>query len=213
MRLALLAALLATLLGLSGCGAPPSGIATPESSAAQAAPTESISTAPTPTAPAHTAPAPTGVAMPRIGIKSTAPLIPLGLDDDMHLEVPDVHTPQVGGWFKSGPWPGEKGPAVIAGHVSGRPPGSAHSVPGLFARLPEARVGDEVTVTREDGSTVRFAVYAVRSYPKDRFATAEVYGDTPDPELRLITCSGSFNEATHHYDDNTVAFARQAGPG
>jgi hypothetical protein len=173
------------------------------------------STAPAPsTARAEPTPAPTGVEVPRVGIKSTVPLVGLDLDDDMHLKPPDVRTPQVGGWYKGGWWPGEPGPAVIAAHVSGRPPGTRRSVPGLFARLPQVRMGDQVRVRREDGSTLTFTVYRVEAYPKDRFDTAAVYGQTPGPELRLITCSGPFDEAAHSYGDNTVVFARpSAAPG
>jgi hypothetical protein len=35
-----------------------------------------------------------------------------------------------------------------------------------------------------------------------------VYGPTPDPELRLITC-GTFDYATGHYLSNTVVYAAE----
>ena len=59
-----------------------------------------------------------------------------------------------------------------------------------------------------DRTEVRFRVYAVREYPKTSFPTSLVYGATPDPELRLVTCGGTFDSTTGHYLDNIVVFAR-----
>ena len=46
-------------------------------------------------------------------------------------------------------------------------------------------------------------------YPKDAFPTDRVYGPTAGPELRLITCGGSFDRSAGSYRDNTVVFARE----
>ena len=40
------------------------------------------------------------------------------------------------------------------------------------------------------GTTVEFRVTKVQEYLKDKFPTQDVYGPTPDAELRLITCGG-----------------------
>ncbi|WP_247659418.1 class F sortase [Micromonospora sp. U56] len=34
-----------------------------------------------------------------------------------------------------------------------------------------------------------------------------MYGPTPGPELRLVTCGGAFDRRTGHYRDNLVVFA------
>jgi len=47
----------------------------------------------------------------------------------------------------------------------------------------------------------------IAHYPKAAFPTADVYGDVPGPELRLITCGGAFDEGTGHYADNVVVYA------
>jgi hypothetical protein len=39
------------------------------------------------------------------------------------------------------------------------------------------------------------------------FPASAVYGPTPDPELRLITCGGTFDPALGAYLSNTVVFA------
>ncbi|OMQ14280.1 class F sortase, partial [Modestobacter sp. VKM Ac-2676] len=101
-----------------------------------------------------------------------------------------------------GPAPGQPGPAVLAGHVDDR------SGPAVFFRLEELTVGDRVLVDRADGSQVAFTVTRVAAYPKTDFATAEVYGPTTDPQLRLITCGGEFDRDRRSYADNVVVYAR-----
>lgn len=77
----------------------------------------------------------------------------------------------------------------------------------MFFRLGDLRPGNVVRVTRRDGSIVAFVITGVRRYPKDRFPTQLVYGNTNHAALRLITCGGPFNFSTGHYLDNVVVFA------
>jgi hypothetical protein len=146
---------------------------------------------------------PVRVLIPAIGVDSD--LMDLGLQDDGTLEVPPEGFPA--GWFTGAPTPGERGPAVIAGHVDWG--GS----PGVFAELRDVVVGDEITVEREDGSIAVFRVVEVGQYPKDAFPTAAVYGDLDHAGLRVITCGGDFDSAAHSYLDNTVVFADLVGRG
>jgi hypothetical protein len=141
--------------------------------------------------------APTRLRVPSLAIDS--PLDPLTVDASGALVPPrDWHR---AGWFAQGPAPGAPGPAVVAGHVDDR------SGPGVFVRLEEARAGVEVLVDRADGSTARFTVTRVAQYPKTAFPTAEVYGPTPDAELRLITCGGDFDRSRRSYRDDVVVYA------
>ncbi len=143
------------------------------------------------------APRPVRLRIAAIGVD--APLIALGLDANRALEVPERF--DVAGWWSGGYRPGEPGPAVIAGHVDSK------TGPAIFYRLGKLRRGDAVTVERRDGSTVRFMVRAVGHYAKSAFPSKQVYGPTPRPTLRLITCSGDFDRSTGHYVDNTVIYA------
>ena len=140
---------------------------------------------------------PLRVTIPAIGVDSD--LADLGVDDTGAL-VPPSDFDQAG-WFAAGPVPGEVGPAVIAGHVDSR------TGPAVFFRLEELTVGDTVRVTRSDGRDVEFRVDRVAQYPKDDFATEEVYGPTTGPELRLITCGGTFDPSRRSYRDNVVVYA------
>ncbi|MER7443145.1 class F sortase [Micromonospora avicenniae] len=148
--------------------------------------------------PARPAPSgtPTRVRVPRIGVDSS--LTVLGLDRDRALVPPADF--DVAGWYGGGPAPGDPGPAVIAGHLDSR------RGPAVFARLDELRTGDTVEV-RRGGQWLSFRVTGSLRTRKDSFPTAAVYGPTPGPELRLITCGGDFDRRRRHYVDNVVVFA------
>jgi len=177
------------------------GIPAPSPSAAAPAPS---------TAPANPAPLaalPVSVAIPAIDVQSD--LITVGLNPDGTLEVPQPGPDyDKAAWYDGSPRPGEIGPSVIEGHVD-----SAANGPSVFYDLGRLSVGDEVSVTREDGTVVTFAVDEVRSVPKDGFPTLDVYGNTDGAELRLITCGGPFDSTAGHYRDNTVVFASLVGDG
>ncbi|MEU5905591.1 class F sortase [Micromonospora sp. NPDC047527] len=139
---------------------------------------------------------PTRVRVPRIGVDS--PLTVLGLDGSGALVPPaDFDT---AGWYGGGPAPGDTGPAVLAGHLDSR------RGPAVFARLGELRPGDRVQVWR-GGRWLSFRVTGSLRTRKDGFPTATVYGPTPGPELRLVTCGGEFDRRRGHYRDNVVVFA------
>jgi hypothetical protein len=154
------------------------------------------------TAPAPAAAAPTRLRVASIGVDSS--LVPLGIDTGGALETPADYGRA--GWFRLGTAPGGVGPAVIAGHLD------STRGPAVFFRLPQLTPGAAIAVDRVDGSTARFTVTDVRQYPKDQFPTAQVYGPTPDAQLRLITCGGDFDSAAASYRDNVVVFARAAPP-
>ena len=141
---------------------------------------------------------PVRLAIPAIGVET--PLLRLGLDPDRSMEVPGDF--DLAGWFAGGPAPGQPGPAVIAGHVDSR------TGPAVFYRLRELRAGDDIEVTRADGTRLRFVVDTTRSFPKARFPTDVVFGPTPAAELRLVTCAGTFDRGRGSYRDNLVVFAR-----
>ncbi len=193
---AFLAALLVTVAASAcgGTGEPPSSPATVAASEVGTPPV----VAPAPVAPAGMpASPPVRVQVPAIGVDSE--LMELGLQADGTLEVPPAAFPA--GWFTGAPTPGELGPAVIVGHIDWA------TGPGVFHRLGSLAVGDEIRVSRVDGSVAVFRVAEATRYPKDEFPTDRVYGDIDHAGLRLISCGGVFDRTTKHYEDNIVVFA------
>lgn len=154
-------------------------------------------TAPAGGGPALPASRPTELAIPSIGVHGA--LLDLGLNKDGSVQVPGK--PLQAGWFHGSPTPGQAGPSVILGHVDSYATG-----PAVFYKLGAMKPHQQIRVTRADGKVAVFSVDAVRSYAKKDFPTLDVYGNTPDPQLRLITC-GDWNARTHAYDGNIVVFA------
>jgi hypothetical protein len=147
---------------------------------------------------------PTHLQIPAIGVSSD--LLQLGQNPDGTIQVPPLVRASPAGWYRYSPTPGERGPAVLLGHVD-----SAEYGPGVFFQLGALHPGDTVTVGRADHTAATFRVTRVTSVPKDRFPTLAVYGNTDDAELRLITCGGPFDTATRNYLDNTVVYAVLTG--
>lgn len=209
-------------------GAAPAGdpVAAPAGAAADVAPVGSDAPAPRPGGPPvpragdPDAPAPppgpppaTPLPLPalgrseprRIGIPSIrvdAEVIEVGADSRGELEVPPLETPMLAGWYRLGPSPGEPGNSVIVGHVDSRKKG-----PAVFFDLGLLRKGDLITVTRADGTVVRFAVDDVRLFPKSDFPSEAVYGTGDQPRLRVVTCGGRYDPAVRDYLDNVIVFA------
>lgn len=179
---------------------PPPQPAAPEAPTPAPAPLPATPEEPAwPTAPAAAA-QPVRVRVPQIGVD--APLVEVGLNPDQSMEVPDEA--RVAGWYRHAPRPGELGPAIIAGHNSWK------GTTGVFLRLHHLAPGDRIEVEYDNGHVVAFAVDRLEQHPKNAFPSAEVYGDTTAPELRLITCGGVFDSIRRTHLDNVIVFAHLA---
>lgn len=144
---------------------------------------------------------PVRVSIPAIDVESQVHA--LGLNDDGTLQVPSGELYEQAAWYDGSPTPGETGPSVIEGHVT-----SQGSVPSVFFELGALETGDLVEVERADGTSAMFEVYGAQSFPKDEFPKTTVYGNTEGPELRLITCGGTYDPEARAHVDNIVVFAR-----
>ncbi|MFB8369815.1 class F sortase [Pseudarthrobacter sp. NPDC055928] len=128
-------------------------------------------------------------------------LISLGLRNDGTLEVPPGEPGAPAAWFNGSPTPGERGPAVIYGHVNATDGGL-----GVFADLRSLAKGDLIRITRQNGTIAVFKTDRGEQYSKTAFPTEKVYGNTEGAELRLITCDG-YDAKTGEFDDNYVVYA------
>jgi sortase (surface protein transpeptidase) len=136
---------------------------------------------------------PLRIRIPAIGVD--ARVQPLTVDENGVLPPPDTY--DSAGWWRTGPEPGDRGPAVIAGHVD------SERGPAVFFRLPDLDRGDQIFVDRADGTTAVFATQRIERRDKNAFPTDAVYGDTPDSQLRLITCGGKLDRKAHSYVDTS----------
>ncbi|MFF2407284.1 class F sortase [Streptomyces sp. NPDC058092] len=148
---------------------------------------------------------PERVEVPSIGIK--APVVARDLDKDGAIEPPPFDTPQTVGWYGNGTEPGAKGPALFVGHVD------TETRPAVFYGLSAARPGAKIEVTRADGTVAEFTVDDVQVFTRERFNADKAYGPRKNgrAELRLITCGGTYDRASHSYDANVVVSAYLTG--
>ncbi|MFF8594321.1 class F sortase [Streptomyces sp. NPDC015220] len=134
-------------------------------------------------------------------IRVDAPVTPVGVDSDGWVAAPPPDDPNLAGWFNGAVTPGEKGTAVVVGHVDNG------TGPTVFYGLGALKKGNRVEIGRQDGRTAVFEVYGVEVFEKENFPGDRVYGSKGTPELRLITCGGDYSKKTG-YQGNVVVFAR-----
>ncbi|NEB76993.1 class F sortase [Streptomyces sp. SID14478] len=146
--------------------------------------------------------APVRIKIPSISVD--APVQGLSRNEDGGLNAPPADDTNLAGWDAAGIPPGSTGTAVMAGHVDTR------TGPAVFYGLGSLKKGATVTVSRQDGSTAQFTVDGVQEYEKANFPSRKVYAQQPRPELRLITCGGTYT-TTDGYSGNVVVYAHLTG--
>ncbi|MEK2479186.1 MULTISPECIES: class F sortase [Streptomyces] len=142
---------------------------------------------------------PKRLTIPEIAVD--APFTPLTLAESGQLNPPPAGEKNLVGWYQDGASPGERGAAIVAGHVDTK------TGPAVFLQLETLKPGATVEITREDGIVATFQVDSVETFSKASFPNDRVYADTPDAQLRLITCGGSYDRKVKDYMANVVAFA------
>jgi len=190
-----------------GDAPPPSGLAVPTDEPARTADAGAPTTADRPARTRPTQPAtstglgaPTSIRIEGGGVDG--PLVPQGLSPDGTI---NPGRNQVI-WFTGGDRvaPGETGTAVVAAHVTW------DGAPDAFARLPEVRVGEVVTVGYDDGSSRSFTVTETAAVAKEDLARSlTVWGPHPrTPRLAIITCDPTLGfGADGHTEANFVVIA------
>lgn len=104
------------------------------------------------------------------------------------------------GWYKYGPHPGDKGTAVIAGHLDGV------KDPGVFIDLNKLQTGDSITITDGNGQIASFTVSKTQTYNSNE-QPKEVFSQTDKAKLNLITCAGTWDPAQKQFSKRLVVFA------
>lgn len=139
--------------------------------------------------------------IPSIGVSTLVGS--LGLQANGQVMVPStVHTV---GWYRLGPTPGQVGASVILGHVD------SYVGPGVFFNLKNLKSGARISVVLANGAIINFQVVKVVEYSKSDFPDRLVYTSQGARELNLVTCGGTFDHSTGHYESNIVVFSRYTG--
>lgn len=136
--------------------------------------------------------------IPKINV--AAPIEPVGVDENGKMLLPSDITKV--GWYAEGYKPGEKGNAVIAGHLD-----STTGAGAIFYHLHELEPGDSLIVTDAQGKEYNFSVTKKEVYPFNLVPIEEVFGSNDKKNLNLITCTGWWNNLTHNYSHRMIIYA------
>lgn len=122
----------------------------------------------------------------------------VGLLDNGQMGVPESF--ETVGWYDRGPMPGERGNAVIAGHVDSK------KGPAVFFYLKKLKAGDEVIVSDEKGKTLTFIVKDIKNYPTELSPVNEIFDYSFQRRLNLITCTGIYDPKTGNHSERLVVY-------
>lgn len=134
-----------------------------------------------------------------------APVEWLGTQSNGDLATPTQNPWEDVGWYNLGPHPGERGSAVIDGHLD-RPGG----YPAVFWRLRDLHVGDEVLVMNNSGKTLHFQVTRIALYPPQEAPIQDIFGNWGGTYLNLITCAGDWIPSQHQTNLRLVVYTSLA---
>jgi sortase (surface protein transpeptidase) len=143
---------------------------------------------------------PIRVRVPRLGVD--APIVPVVVSGSGFLGVPS--DPRTVGWWAGGALPGaDSGSAVLVGHVD-----SATAGAGALFQLRRLVPGD-VVVVQGGGGAVQYRITGLREYHKANLPADQIFARNGIARLVMITCGGSFDTQTHHYQDNVIAYGKR----
>ena len=135
-------------------------------------------------------------------VEIDAPVVTRGVDAAGVMETPDNAYDTA--WYDFTARPGFDGNAVFSGHVDYIRVGKA-----VFWNLKDLQENDAIEVQLDDGTVYTYAVKSRQLYDAATAPVEDIVGPTPEQTITLITCSGSFNSATHQYDQRLVIKAER----
>lgn len=138
---------------------------------------------------------PTRLTIPAININTIIQHV--GVTPNGEMDVPSNATDV--GWFKLGSRPGEKGSAVISGHLD-----SQNGEAGVFTNLHKLKKGDKLYIEDDKGTFTTFVVRESREY--DPGYAEEVFSLNDKAHLNLITCDGVWDGTKKSYSKRLVVF-------
>ncbi|MCM3662170.1 class F sortase [Georgenia satyanarayanai] len=151
-----------------------------------------VAHAPTPVPPAQ-------VTLPGV----TAEVVAVGVLPSGELQLPA--DPARVGWWAAGAVPGQaEGTVVLAGHMDGLRRGGAMSALLVVAS------GDVVSLEDSRGRAHEYRVVERSTTPQESLDPSLFTPDGPH-RLVLVTCGGTYDEATGRYSENIVVVAEPVG--
>jgi LPXTG-site transpeptidase (sortase) family protein len=122
----------------------------------------------------------------------------VGLTSKKAMDVPK--NPQNVGWYNLGPRPGEKGNAVLAGHLDWY-----NGTTAVFQHLGRLSKGDVLSIETDKGRFLPFVVREIRTYDPFDYVP-DVFQSSDKSHLNLVTCGGVWDTARKIYRKRLVVF-------
>jgi sortase (surface protein transpeptidase) len=135
-------------------------------------------------------------------IGTHAQIVALGEEADGTMQAPT--DPDTVGWYELGTGIGAPGNALLDGHVDW---GGRLRVFGLLNQLAP---GDTIQITDTEGNLASYSVTWTRLYNAGDAPLEQIFEQTTDELLTLITCGGAFDSAAHMYVSRWVVRAARS---
>ncbi|MBQ6845985.1 MAG: class F sortase [Oscillospiraceae bacterium] len=97
-----------------------------------------------------------------------------------------VDDPYIAAWYEDGPSPGDKGNALVNGHVRWG------GIAGTFSILSEMAIGEEIVFEYENGTQKSFYVSEIVFYPFND-VPSDVMSQNGEDRVTLISCYGKWD--------------------
>lgn len=200
---------LVLVLALDGCSfsATMPSAAVSSSTVHEASTPVMVTSTPLPKRPRNAKATPSRLLIPAIGINATVEEVGILTNGDFagDMETPTQSPWTNVGWYGAGPRPGERGSAVIDGHLDDN-----HGLPAVFWNLRKLHVSDEVRVVMSNGKKLTFRVTRIAYYPPKAAPLQDVFGNNGGIYLNLITCAGDWIPSQHQTTLRLVVYTALA---
>ena len=141
---------------------------------------------------------PERLVIPIINVNAQIQIV--GTDSFGRMEMPSNYTDVA--WYKSGARPGERGNAVIDGHLD-----TATTSDAVFAMLSLLKPDDDIYGWDKAGQKIHFRVTAKEMYEETKSPLEKIFGQTDKAKLNLITCDGVWDPKTKNYSKRLVVYS------
>ncbi len=159
---------------------------------------------PTPQPTIYIPPRPVKIYFPSFEISTE--VLPVGVNIDGEMAtIDDAH---IAGWYYNPNRPvspGEKGNAIIAGHVRWK------GKVGDFSKIGELTAEDDVIIEFDKGYTRTFRAVSNDIFPQDNYPDWVMKEDSEDARVTLITCAGEFNREIGTSENRNVVVLKEVG--
>lgn len=123
----------------------------------------------------------------------------VGINAEGNMAAPSNFTDV--GWYKYGPVPGMIGSAVIDGHVD-----NGLKLAGVFKKLDQLAIGDDIYVETQSGKKLHFKVTEVSTYNYKEAPLERIFKRDDKVRLNLITCDGDWVKTAKTYEERRVVY-------